>query len=591
MFKNIFSGRRDKKEFKSELKGKSGSKLKNIKLKNIKHIPKILSKGEKMLVLGLVIIIFGSLIWLGFISYPKYIQENPAYGGSYVEGVVGQPQFLNPILAPASDSDLDITRLVFSSLLRYNENQELVVDLAERYEISEDQKNYTFYLKKGVKWHDGQELTADDVVFTVQSIKNPEYQSPLRANFIGVAVEKIDDYSLKFTLTGDTFAPFLKENTTFGILPQHIWQKIPSKNITLSEYNLEPIGSGPFKFKEYKVDKKTNIISSYSLITFGDYFDKKPYIEEFTFKFFNDYAEMISAYNKKEIEGLSYIPASEKSNLKKEINYYLLRLPRYYAIFFNQSKNEFLEDEEVRQALTYGTDRQRIINEALDGEGVTIDSPILKGFLGHNPEVKKYEFDPVKANEMLHKAGWNKINDDGYRTKDDKVLEITLTYASQSEFNQISQIIAENWKEIGVKTNLQEIDSTILQSEYIRPRNYEALIYGQLISHDPDPYPFWHSSQREDPGLNLTSFKNKSADNLLEEARKTNDEDERIIKYLHFQNIVAEESPAIFLYSPTYLYGVNKKVKGINLEFITTPSDRFTDIVNWYIKIERSWKK
>lgn len=566
------------------------AKKRKFQLGKLKYIPRVLSSFEKRLIFILILIIFGSLAWLGTLFYQKHVRIEPEYGGAYTEGIVGEPLYINPILAPASDTDLDISKLVFSSLLKYNEKQKQVLDLAENYEISPDQKNYIFHLKKDVKWHDGKKFTADDVIFTVQCIKNPEYQSPFRTNFQNVAVEKIDDYTVKFTLTGEVFAPFLAESTTFGILPQHIWSGIPAKNVFLSEYNLKPIGTGPYRFSEYKKDKSTGAIKSYTLSSFNDYFGKKPYIKEITFKFYDDYPELISAYNKKEIEGISFIPAQNKSNIKKEINYFLLKLPRYYTIFLNQLKNKILEEKEVRKALAFAIDRQRIIDEALAGEGMIVDSPVLPGFLGFNPEVQKYNYEPEKANEILHQAGWRDEDHDGIRSKNDQNLEITLTYVAEEEFSKAALIIKENWEKIGVKTNLQEIDPTILQSEYIRPRNYEALIYGQLISHDPDPYPFWHSSQREDPGLNLTSFKDKTADTLLEEARKTSDENERRLKYLHFQNILAEEVPAIFLYSSTYLYGVKKNIKGIELEYITTPSDRFANIENWYIKINRRWK-
>jgi peptide/nickel transport system substrate-binding protein len=589
MFNKIFKkGDQNSQDKKSPFK--KGGERGGFQFKKFRYIPKTLSKFEKRLILILFFVILGSIFWLGIRAYPKHIRIEPDYGGTYSEGVVGEPLYINPILAPSSDTDLDISKLVFSGLMKYNEKQEQIPDLAENYEVSEDQKNYIFRLRKNAKWHDSQNLTADDVVFTVQCIKNPEYQSPLRANFQNIAVEKIDDYTIKFTLTEETFAPFLKESTTFGILPQHIWSGIPPKNVFLSEYNLKPIGSGPFKFFEYKKDKKSGVIKSYTLALFKDYFGKKPYIKEISFKFYDDYPALISAYNHKEVDGISFVPAEEKSNIKKKVNYFLLKLPRYYNIFLNQSKNKILEKKEVRKALVFGVDRQRIVNEALSGEGMIVDSPVLPGFLGFNPEVQKYNYDPSKANDILHQAGWRDDDRDGIRSQSDTKLEITLTYAAQPEFAQASAVIRENWEKIGVKTNLQEIDPTILQSEYIRPRNYEALIYGQLISRDPDPYPFWHSSQREDPGLNLTSFKDKTADTLLEEARQTSDEKERRLKYLHFQNILAEEVPAVFLYSSTYLYGAKKNVRGIELEYITTPSDRFSNIENWYIKINRRWK-
>lgn len=563
---------------------------KRIKLRQLKYLPKFLSLKEKRAILVLFVIILVALGWIGFKTYKQHIKIVPGTGGHYIEGVVSEPKYINPILSPSSDSDSDISKLIFSGLMKYNEKQQLVPDLAESYEVTEDQKNYIFHLKQGVKWHDGRNLTADDVVFTVHTIKNPEIESPLKTAFQRVAVEKIDDFTVKFTLTKDPYAPFLTENSTFGILPKHIWEEILPKNFPLAKYNLEPIGSGPYKFKEYKKDKKTGTIKSYTLETFEDYFDKKPYIQEITFKFFNDYPELINAYNKRKITGISYIPPKEKKNIKKEINFYDLKLPQYYAIFFNQTKNTALQEKKVRQALAYAIDREKIISQALQGKAVLANSPIPPNFPGHNPEIKKYEYNPDLAHELLHKAGWRDEDKDGKRAKDNKKLEIRLTFINQPEFLETAKIIKKNWEDVGATVSLEAIDPLELQSEYIRPRNYQALLYGELITYDPDPYPFWHSTQRQDPGLNLTSFKDKSVDRLLEEARKTNNPDERRIKYLHFQNIIAEEVPAIFLYSPTYLYGINKKVKGVKLEYVGIPADRFAGLGNWYININREWK-
>ncbi|MFH2105311.1 MAG: ABC transporter substrate-binding protein [Parcubacteria group bacterium] len=559
-----------------------------------KFIIRVLSKPERIIIYVAILAVLGALGWLGWDFSWQHIKTEPKGGGHYIEGTAGEPQYINPLYSQGSDTDMDITRLVFSSLMEYNRQQELVPDLAESYEVSEDEKNYTFHLRQNAYWHDGEQLTADDVVFTVQTIKNPSYQSVLLGNFQDVAIEKVDDFTVKFTLTGESLSPFLKENTTFGIIPKHIWQEIIPANVLLTEYNLSPVGSGPYVFSEYKKDKRSGIIDSYTLVKNNNYHQESPFIDKITFKFFDDYATAVNSYNAGEINGISYLPPEEKENISKKaqenITTYNLKLPRYYALFFNQPKNSLLKSKEVRKALAYGTNREEIITQIFNGEGVRIDSPILESFLGHNPDSKKYEYDKDQANNILNEDDWDDINEEGYRHDGDTILEFTITTTDQEEFYKLAELLQKQWKEIGVKVNIEPIDPTELQTEYIKPRNYEILLYGQLIGHDPDPYSFWHSTQRQDPGLNLTSFKDSTADDLLETARKTSKEEERIKKYLHWQNIITEELPALFLCSPTYAYAVDKSVQGIELEYITVPSDRFANVTNWYMEISYKWE-
>lgn len=586
--------RDNSRSFRLSNKKDSGNEEKKRGKIKWKHLLRVLSWPERIVIYLAILAILGAAGWLGWDFSWQHIKTEPKGGGHYIEGAVGEPQYINPLYSQGSDVDMDITRLVFSSLMKYNNQQELVSDLAESYEVSEDEKNYTFHLRQNAYWHDGEQLTADDIVFTVQTMKNPSYQSVLLGNFQDVAVEKVNDFTVKFTLTGESLSPFLKENTTFGIIPEHVWQEIIPANALLTEYNLSPVGSGPYLFSEYKKDKKTGIIDSYTLVKNNSYHQEAPYIDKITFNFFDDYSSAVNSYNAGEVTGLSYLPPEERENIskkaQKKIAYYNLKLPRYYALFFNQPKNTLLKSKEVRKALAFGTNREEIISQIFNGEGVKIDSPILESFLGHNSESKKYEYDKDQANNILHEDDWDEVNEEGYRHDGDTILEFTITTTDQEEFYKLAELLQKQWKEIGVKVNIEAIDPTELQTEYIKPRNYEILLYGQLVGHDPDPYPFWHSTQRQNPGLNLTSFKDPSADDLLETARKTSKEEERVKKYLHWQNIIAEELPAIFLGSPTYAYAVDKSVQGIELEYITVPSDRLANATNWYMKVSYGWK-
>ena len=560
------------------------------RLPQLRHLPRSLSALEKRLIYLCLLIIILGLGWLGYSYYIKNTEVIPDVGGIYTEGLVGEPQYVNPAYSSTNEVDRDLTALIFSGLLKYDKNNDLVPDLAERYEISDDQLNYTFFLRRGVTWHDGEEFTADDVIFTVQVIKNPAYESPLQANFQDVAVEKLDDYTVKFTLIDNVFVPFLNENTSFGILPKHLWENVDPDKFVLSENNLKPIGTGPFKFQEYRKDKDTGDIIDFILERNDDYYEHPPYLEEMTLAFYPDYPSAISAYNRGEIEGISKVTTNEKLNIKKDINSYDLKLPSYFAIFFNKNNNDVLLEDSVRAAMATALDRERIISEGLDGQGVVVDSPIPPNFRGHNPDITKYEYDKDSANDILHENWWRDVDEEGYRWKDGAKLEVTLTIPNREEMLMIAEIIKENWNDMGMQVNIDSYDPVELQTEYIQPRNYQALLYGQLLGHDPDPYPFWHSIQRDNPGLNLTSLQDPEIDDLLETARKMTDEEERVSKYLHFQNTLTEQIPAIFLYSPTYTYGVTPKIQGIELEYITYPSDRFMGVNEWYINTKREGK-
>jgi peptide/nickel transport system substrate-binding protein len=505
--------------------------------------------------------------------------------------------------------------------MKYNQDLEIVPDLAKDYQISEDFKTYTFNLREDVQWHDGKKLTADDIVFTFKSAQDPNFKSPLLVSLRGVAVKKTGDYQVTFTLN-EPYPSFL-EVLTMGILPEHIWGEIPPINANLTEYNLKPIGSGPWQFKSLAKDRLGNI-KSYTLVPFKDYYNKVPYLQNLTFKFYPDFETAISALNNQSIEGISYVPKELKDKItNKHLKFYSFHLPQYTAIFFHQKNNENLKLKSVRRALALSIDKTKILTEALMLEGEIIDSPILPGFIGYNPDLEKIPYDPNLASKSLDEAGFKQITAEEYqefltsqkekldekpetktekdqtteasetqpfyRKKGDKILEIKLTTVNLPENTKAAELIKEFWQAIGVKVNLEIVDATQISREIIRNRNYEALLYGEIIGTDPDPYPFWHSSQNQDPGLNLAVFANRKVDALLEEARATNDLEKRTNKYLEFQDILVKELPAIFLYTPTYTYVVNEKIKGIGMDKISVPHDRLNNLSSWYIKTGRRW--
>jgi len=552
-----------------------------------KYLKNSLSPKERFIINTSLTVLVICLLFLGLRFIQRHVYFLPEDGGKYVEAMVGTPKYVNPILCQTNDVDHDLVKLIFSSLIQYDNKGQLTLDLAERYEISEDQKTYTIYLKKNIKWHDGENLNANDILFTIETIQEPEFSSPLYYNLKGITSEKVDDYTLKLTLK-EPFSPFLSI-LTFGILPQHLYMDILPENFSLLEYNLKPVGSGPFKFKALTRDSLGNI-KSYTLEKNEEYYSDKPYLDNLIFRFYSDMETAVEALKNKNVEGISYISKEyeEKLPAKININYYHLPLPQYTAVFFN-TKNNILKNKEVRQALALASDREKILAEILKGKGEIIDGPILKGYLGYHPEIKKYNLNVTEAEKILEDAGWKK-NEAGKRFKNNEELKFTLTTIDQTDYTEAAAILKESWEKIGFTVELNIVENERIQKEVIKPRNYDALLYGEIIGYDPDPYPFWHSSQERDPGLNLSIYFNKQIDKVLEQARVTNDINERTLKYVEFQNLLADELPAIFLYTPYYTYGLSKKVKGFGSERIVSPQDRFSSLKSWYIKTRWAWK-
>ena len=560
---------------------------------------KILPVRERWLARGLILIVIVSTCLLLNNYYLSHSQIQPEMGGQYREGILGQPHYINPVLSQTNDADRDLVQLIYSSLFKYDGQNNLIPDLAESYTIEDEGLTYYISLKKNVLWHDSEPLTANDIIFTIKTIQNPEYKSPLKNIWQNVEMERVDDFAIRFRIKS-VYAPFL-HNLTFGVLPKHLWAGIPAANFPLAEYNLKPIGSGPYQFKKISKDKNGKI-ESIELVRNKDFYLlaaegqlQGPFIEKIILRFYNNEEKLIEAYQKRKIDGLVSITTSNLSELKNNFNLYQIKLPIYYAVFFNQTKSKALTDATVRSALAYATNKQEIIDQVLAGKGAIVDSPLLPDCLGYTSETKIYDFALEHAINTLEAAGWTDQDEDGIREKEIKDeltrLEITLVASDWPEIKQTAELIKEQWEKIGAQINLEIIDSIALQEDYLRPREYEALLFGEVLGADPDPFAFWHSAHRKDPGLNLSLYQNKKVDKLLEEARQTLDQEERAAKYVEFQKLVVEDLPAIFLFSPDYLYPVNKKIREISsIEKLPTHSQRFSQIENWYIKINRVWK-
>jgi len=591
---------------------RSLNKSKMPSLNQFKYVHQFLSKQEKKIINTCLIVIAVSLVILSISFYRSNIELVAAKGGNYTEVLTGTPKLINPLYASINTVDSDIVSFLYSGLLKKDKDNNLIPDLAEKFEVSEDEKVYTFFLKKDITWHNETAFSADDVIFTFEVISDSEYKSPLELSFEGVEVQKIDDQTVIFILN-EPYAAFL-ELLTVGIIPEHLWQQIPPEAANLADLNLKPIGTGPYKFKSLTKDKNGSI-KSYELEINKDYFEKKPYIEKITFKFSPVFSESVSMLNEGRAEGIDYLPKEYEEEIASKNNYNInyIAQPQFTALFFNQNNLGVLSDKRVRQALAHGLNKAEIISHL---QAEVIDSPILPMFGEYyNADSLKYEHDLEKAAQLLEDAGWrivdvqpieneeveNSTDEDAkevepakpaiepgqWRKKGENFLIVSITTVDQAESIQTAEAIQAAWQEINVKVNLNIVPAHSIQNDVIKLRSYQILLYGIILGSDPDQYPFWHSSQIGHSGLNLANYNNKEVDALLEDGRITNDQDVRKEKYLKFQKIIIDNLPTIFLYTQKYPYLQSNKIKGFDTSNITLPSDRFNNVVNWYIETKK----
>ncbi|OGG95619.1 hypothetical protein A2V95_02770 [Candidatus Kuenenbacteria bacterium RBG_16_41_7] len=578
--------------------------------KQIKYLPRFLSQKEKNIMRAAVAVIF---ICLGLMTYAflkDNLVEKPAHGGAYAENVVGFPQSINPLYALSNEADRDLVRLVFAGLVQIGDNGEILPDLAKEWFINETKTKYTFKLKDDIFWSDDEKFDSEDVLFTIEAIQNTAYQSPLRANWIGIKAEALDEGTVQFTLPSP-YDGFL-ENLTVGILPAHLWLDIMPENANLAELNLKPVGLGPFQFDSFVKDKQ-GYIKSYALVANDHYHLKKPYLQEITFKFQPTFESAVDSLKNRNADGLSYLPQNLKEFLepRKDLSYYSIALPQYTAIFLNQSRNPALTDKRVRQALNLAIKKSKIIEDVLGKEGTLINGPLTPGMPGYEENAPD-PFNIDEAKKLLAEAGWQKkeienreqepatstneaLQTDGngwtkFLYKDNQELAVQLTVANQPPAISVGELIQKFWQSIGVRTDLITVEINKIQKDVVVDRNFQALMFGEILSRDLDLYPFWHSTGATSQGLNIVNFRNEKADKILEAVRKEITAEEKEKELKEFQHLIKDEIPAIFLYSPRYTYVVADRIKGIDIKRIVSPSDRLNNITNWYIKTKKGFK-
>jgi peptide/nickel transport system substrate-binding protein len=511
----------------------------------------------------------------------------PAPGGTYVESVGGYPQSLNPLLSFYNDADRDVVSLVFGGLTRLNMRGEVEPDLAVGWEIREPGITYTFSLNRNIVWHDGYPFTANDVVFTLSLLQDPDYPGPPDVGELWRTVEvtKIDDYTVQFVLR-EPYAPFL-DYTTIGILPEHRLKGISAAELTRLDFNREPIGTGPFRLMEMELGE--GHISSITLKRFPRYYGRGTFLENVILRFYPTPHAAYEAYQDGVVEGVARVPLDLLPEAFAEPNLRLFSAPtaEMTMIYLNELLTDTLpfDDVRVRRALYYALDRQALVDSVLMGQAVLPATPLIPGTWAYTTEgVPAYEQNLERAWELMSEAGWRRATiTDSLRNAGGTPLAFALTASNDPLDIAVAEAVAEQWSRLGVSVTIQAVPPLAL-SGVLDSRIYAAAVARLVVPGDPDPYPFWHETQAlAGQGQNYAGFQNRRISELVEQARVTSRRDERVAFYQEFQQLFMEELPALPLYVPVYTYALDTRVNGGQLGPLMHSGDRFLTVPDWYV--------
>lgn len=568
---------------------KIGDKALDLQTTSSAHLSKYIKKrainikGNKRFVFGwlfLAFIITGlSIATLAYINAASSTFA-PRDGGTYTEGVVGEIRNLNPLFSSGT-IDESVSKLIFNGLLRYDTEGKLVPDLAESYSIEVDKQTYIVNLKKGVLWHDGREMTSEDVVFTIKTIQNVVSRSTLYASWQGVQVSAINPHQIKFTLKAP-FAPF-PNSLTVPILPKHILGQLKVENLRNASFNTSPVGTGPFVFnalrseegKQQQVETKRNV----------KYFRGAPRVDRFNIHSYPDQQSLTTALQERNITAAVDLAGNAASALQLDKNIQTEGIPLnsgVYGFFNNESPQ--LKEGSVRAALAQAINRQSIL-DLFDSRYAPLGTPLLSTQLGYTDEFSQ-KTNVAAAKTALDSAGWL-VQPDGIRAKDGQKMELQMVTANNAQYSALAGDLQKQWKAIGVSIQSQLLSPEQLQQNALSTHSYDILLYGISMGYDPDVYVFWHSSQARKDGRNFSQWKSGRADASLEAARTRLEPILRIARYKTFQDEWSKSAPAVGLYQPRVNYSYHQNAKG----FIPAPSNdasnRLTNVETWTVNTKR----
>jgi len=506
----------------------------------------------------------------------------PACGDTIIEASIGDASRLNPVLATDSASG-DINALVFNGLVKYDRNIKLVGDLAQSWEVSSDGLIITFHLRKGVKWHDGEDFTSSDVRFTYERLIDPKVKTPYFSDFEKVKkIETPDSWTVR-VFYKEPFAPAL-ESWGMGIIPRHI---LENGDFNKSLFNRHPIGTGPYIFKKWSTMEKIVLESN------PNYFEGRPYIDRYVYRIIPDLSVQFSELLKGTIDSMGlasdqYVKESETLPAKYGVNLYRHPALNSYTYLGFNLLSPLFQDKKVRQAISCAINKKEIVETVLQGFGRPITGPYPPTFWAYNSKLKDYTYDLDKARRLLESAGWKDKDGDGILEKESMPFEFTIiTNQGNKERELCATIIQEKLSKIGIKVKIRILEWSTFVHEYVDKKKFDAVVLGWSLSLDPDQFSIWHSSQIK-KGYNFISYKNKEVDRLLEEGRRIFAPEKRKKIYHRFHEILAEEQPYCFLYVRDALPAIHGRFKGIKVE----PLGISYNFIKWFVpKSEQKYKK
>ena len=531
----------------------------------------------------LFVIIFGCLIAQISALRSYYQTVQPVPGGLYSEGIAGPFTTANPLYA-VSEVDSSVSRLIFAGLLSYNSHNQLVGDLADSWSVDSSGTFYTVHLRPHLKWQDSQPLTAADVVYTYQTIQQPDAQSPLFSSWQDVKVAEVNSQTVSFKLPNPlTSFPY---SLTNGIVPEHILSSINVVNLRTANFNTaDPIGAGPFKWSSVGVSSdQSNPEVQINLVPFKSYWAGAPKLSSFIVDAFSNSNSLIAAYQSGQVTAMvepNNLPASIVKDSSNQI--YNLPLTAGVYVFF-KSSNLILADTSVRLALIASADRSTIIQK-LQYPAISVDEPLLRGQLGYNSAYAQVTDQPSKAISLLNSDGWQ-LGNNGIRAKNGLPLAFSLTVPDDPTYVKVADQLSAQWKRIGIEVTIEPEQSLDFQNS-LSSHTYDAVLYGISIGVDPDVYIYWDSAQADvsstEP-LNFSEFRSDIADEALQAGRTRLGDQLRSIKYQQFLQVWQQEAPALALYQPQLLYVSHVSIYGLETTQINTDADRFNNVQNWMIR-------
>jgi peptide/nickel transport system substrate-binding protein len=526
------------------------------------------------------------------------ISVEPAQGGIYTEAMAGSPHWLNPVLdlGSANPVERDLDRLIFSGLTRFDSLGRPAPDLAH-WTVSADQLTYQFILKPNLTWQDGEALTSDDVAFTLGLLQDPAFPGPADIGKLwqSVHINVVSPQVIELVLP-EPFAPFL-DYTTVGILPKHLLTGITAATLSQQPFNQKPVGSGPFAFGHW-LRSDGSSLGGVVLNSFADYYGQAPKLNQIQFTFYADAAAAFAAYQNGKALGISRIEVPQLAQALKmpQLGIYTAQRPEYSLIYLNLRSNDlpFFKDKRVRQAMLQSLNREAMVADVLKGQAIVANSPVLPGSWAYNPNLPTQAYDPSQAADALTGAGW--VLPQGavegtpsyVRQKDSVPFQFTLLAPNDPTHLAVAHSAQTTWAAVGISVTVTAVDPASLLSQVLAPRAFQAVLADLNLSRtpDPDPYPLWHETQVES-GQNYGGFSDRVTSEYLEQARTTVDLEARARRYQAFQARFADQVPALLLYYPVYNYGVDTQVQGVQIGFLTEPSDRFNNVADWSVLTKR----